>query len=403
MRRNSPFAVSSLIALVPLLLAMLLPSAGSAAGQGGPNEVAGQGVLSDPRFFPLAVWCQDPAKAEDYEALGINTYVMLWQGPTEDDLAKLAKAGMKTICEQNAVGLRHLDDPTIIGWMHGDEPDNILPRTEGGAATVIPPDKIIADYQAIKQKDPSRPVLLNLAQGVALDTWRVRGCALSDYRKYLEGCDIASFDIYPVVQVGLRDGENWFWLVARGVDRLRHWGDDRKLVWNCVECTHVDRPDKKITPLQMKGEVWMSIIHGSKGIIYFVHQFQPSFIEAGLLADQEMTAQVKAVNQQILALAPVLNSPTLEDAAGAASSSPNVPVDIMVKREGNALYIFAVAMRIEATHATFRVEEMRGREAPKDGMAEVIGEGRSLPVRNGDFGDDFAPYDVHIYRVSLSG
>ena len=68
-------------------------------------------MLSDPSFFPLAVWCQDPAKAEDYKALGINTYVMLWQGPTEDDLAKPAKAGMKTICEQNGVGLRHLGEP----------------------------------------------------------------------------------------------------------------------------------------------------------------------------------------------------------------------------------------------------------------------------------------------------
>jgi len=72
----------------------------------------------------------------------------------------------------------------------------------------------------------------------------------------------------------------------------------------------------------------------------------------------------------------VLNSPTLEDAAGVTSSNPNVPVDIMIKRDSNALYIFAVAMRNEATHATFRVEEMRSRGDSRDGIAEAVGEGR---------------------------
>ena len=74
--------------------------------------------------FPLAVWLQSPKNAPKFKALGINTYVGLWKGPTEEQLVELRKRGMKVICSQNAVGLRHLYDPTIIGWMHGDEPDN---------------------------------------------------------------------------------------------------------------------------------------------------------------------------------------------------------------------------------------------------------------------------------------
>jgi len=34
--------------------------------------------------------------------------------------ATVEKAGLRLICHQNEVGLRHRDDPTIIGWMHGD-------------------------------------------------------------------------------------------------------------------------------------------------------------------------------------------------------------------------------------------------------------------------------------------
>src|SRR4051794_2879303 len=52
----------------------------------------------DPNFFPIAVWLQSPSKAEQYRKAGINTYVGLWRGPTEDQLATLKKAGLKLIC-----------------------------------------------------------------------------------------------------------------------------------------------------------------------------------------------------------------------------------------------------------------------------------------------------------------
>src|SRR5262249_54475298 len=78
-------------------------------------------------YFPIAVWLQSPSNAAKFKAAGINLYVGLWQGPTEEQLATLKAAGMPVICEQNAVGLAHKNDPTIIGWMHGDEPDNAQP------------------------------------------------------------------------------------------------------------------------------------------------------------------------------------------------------------------------------------------------------------------------------------
>src|SRR5436305_7273674 len=82
------------------------------------------GLWSDPNFFPIAVWLQEPANASHFRDAGINTYVGLWEGPTEKQLAALKQSGIRVICEQNKVALQHLADPTIIGWMHGDEPDN---------------------------------------------------------------------------------------------------------------------------------------------------------------------------------------------------------------------------------------------------------------------------------------
>src|ERR1035441_9024827 len=95
-----------------------------AAAPASPYAKWEHGPSRDSGFFPIAVWLQDSRNAGQYRAAGFNTYVGLWKGPTESQLAALKAAGMKVICEQNATARSHLDDLTIIGWMHGDEPDN---------------------------------------------------------------------------------------------------------------------------------------------------------------------------------------------------------------------------------------------------------------------------------------
>jgi hypothetical protein len=129
--------------------------------------------------------------------------------------------------------------------------------------------------------------------------------------------------------------------------------------------------------------MWMSLVRRSRGLIYFVHQFQPKFIEARLLGDKEMTAAVGAINKQIHELAPVLNSPTVTGGVAVASSAASVPVEAMVKRWDGATYVFAVGMRDGATTATFTVSGLTGRA-----KAEVLGENRTVEVRDGVFTEE---------------
>jgi hypothetical protein len=348
-------------------------------------------------FFPIAVWLQNPRNAEKYKQAGINTYVGLWRGPTDEQLAELKNVGMKVICRQNRTALKHVDDPTIIGWMHGDEPDNAQSLGQGkGYGPPILPRKIIDDYGNIRAKDPTRPVLLNLGQGVAWDGYYGRGVRTNhpeDYAEYVKGCDIASFDIYPVVHERQQIAGK-LWYVANGVERLVNWTDDKKPVWNCIECTRISNPNTKATPHQVKCEVWMSLIHGSMGLIYFVHEWQPRFNESALLSDPEMISAVTAINHQITELAPVLNSPTIEKAASVTSSNEAVPVAIMSKKHNGVTYLFAVAMRVDKTTATFTL-----RNAGSIKTVEVIGENRTIPVKDGVFKDSFETWDVHLYRT----
>jgi len=384
-----------------ILILLLAASPCGADGQGrkstGDYGRWAHGPGKDDAYFPIAVWLQHPKNAARYKAIGINLYVGLWKGPTESQLSALKKAGMPVICHQNAVGLKHAGEGTIVGWMHGDEPDNAQRRKDRkGYGPPIEPARIVADYEKIRAADPTRPVLLNLGQGVAWDGWIGRGVRTGhpeDYPEYVKGCDIASFDIYPAVSTR-RQVAGKLWLVAHGVRRLRKWAGPKRVVWNCIECTRISNTKVKPTTHQVRAEVWMSIIHGSRGLIYFVHQFKPRFIEAGLLADGEMTRAVAGINKQIRELAPVLNSSPPSEPAVAISSPSAVPIAVMTRKHRGATYVFAVAMRDIPAAATIRIPDL-----PAAATAEVLGEGRKIPIKNGQFRDNFKGYEVHIYKA----
>jgi hypothetical protein len=363
----------------------------------GEGSTWSRGLPADPAFFPIGVWLQPPSRAQAYREAGFNLYVGLWSGPTESQLTALKQAGMRVICEQNDVGLAHREDPTIVGWMHGDEPDNAQSLGKGnGYGPPVLPSRIVADYERLRERDPSRPVLLNLGQGVAWDDWHGRGVRTrhpEDYAEYAKGSDLLSFDIYPVTHDRPAVSSN-LWFVARGVERLVEWTGGRKPVWNCIECTRISHPTAKPTPHQVRAEVWMALIHGSRGLIYFVHEWKPRFNESALLGDPELLPAVTQINRQIQELAPVLNSPTVPDLVRVRVEDPERPVAVMAKRHGGSVYVFAVAMRDREAKLRFEVV------GTADGnQVEVLGEDRVLPVSNGGFQDGFAGYGVHLYRL----
>lgn len=365
--------------------------------EGGPDYYRNfpHGPPSDPAFFPISVWLQSPSNADAYKAIGVNTFIGLYSGPTDQQLQTLQTSGVPALCDQAGVWQAHLSDPTIIGWTQQDEPDNAQPDGMGGYGPCVAPSMIVSLYQMFHGNDATRPVFLNFGQGAAYADYIGRGSACagmtSMYAQYAAGADIVSFDIYPVNNTDTTTHGN-LWYVATGVDQLRMSTNYQKPVWNWIETTGIDDPTHAPTPAQVESEVWMSLVHGSRGIGYFCHIFSPTFIEAGLLANATMKNAVGAINQQIHDLAPVLNTQSLAN-GGTVSSS--IQVDAMWKRSGGSLYIFAVAMRPGATRATFTLRQ------GGSGMATVIGESRMIPIANGTFSDDFAAdFSVHRYRIT---
>jgi hypothetical protein len=352
------------------------------------------GIPSDPNYFPIAVWLQDPSTATGYKNAGVTLFIGLWQGPATGDLTTLAAKGMPVLCDQNAVGLANLTNKTIMGWTQMDEPDNAQPDGSGGYLPCIDPSVIVGNYNTWKANDPTRPVFLNVGQGASNTGYYGRGTCTGQtamYAQYSQGADIISFDIYPV-------NDNYpLYYVPQGIDNLRNWTGDTKPVWCWIETTLISSDSTaKPTTAQVRSEVWMALIHGAAGFGYFCHSFYPTEDDQALLDDPVMLAAVTAINQQISSLAPVLNSNTIQGLVVAGTSNVAVPVDVMVKQYNGSTYIFAAAMRNGSTTGTFVVPL-------PDSSVNVLGESRQVQLSGGSFSDDFLPYDVHLYKIDSTG
>ncbi len=368
---------------------------------GGPEfyRTFSRGPSTDPAYFPIAVWLQAPSNAARYAAIGVNIFVGLYNTPTTADLDSLHAANVTGATELSAETMPLVSNTTLSAWTQQDEPDNAQwNESTQSYDPCFTPAALTAIYNDWHARDPSRPIFMNFGQGVAYTDWIGRGTCTGDLAYYQQAAaagDILSFDIYPANGSDAAIAQK-LWLVAEGVDRLRMDGNDRKPVWVWIETTQIASDGGPgPTPAQTRTEVWMALVHGAMGIGYFAHRITP-FDETGLLDDSAMSAAVGAIDDQIRTLAPVLNTQSISNAATVANGGTGeAPIDMMVKRSGGSLYLFAVAMRDQSVHATFTVPAM-----PATARVEVLGESRMIAASAGSFRDDFASYGVHLYRLT---
>lgn len=373
-------------------------------------QVAAASLLPAPfpkDAFPIGVWLQQPKHASRYKDLGINVYVGLWKGPTSAQLATLKWAGMPVICEQNEVGLSDTNRDIVVGWLQQDEPDNAQPlvgkigAARFGWGSPVSPYEMQERYRAMRARDLQRPVMMNLGKGVAWDPWKGRGNRTGhpeDYTQYVKAADIVSFDIYPAAET---DPElaGRLEVLAQGVKRLVNWAGPERKVWNAIGASKANNPGAVVIPEHIRSQVWMSIINGSRGIIYFVHQFQARFVEATWFESPEIAAAIGRINAQVQSLAKVIMmSPskdiagiTLKDLRKLAISSDNIA--ITTRRYDCSLYVFAVSLSNQPLRAS--VDLLK---AP--GALMVIDEDRQLEPKGRVLEDDFRPYEVHLYVAS---
>ncbi len=381
-------------AMVPLVALLFLLASCRLAAQNNAYSQWTNGPSIGPNSFPIGVWLQSPAHVQEFKTIGINTFVGFWGDLDQASLSQLTDAQMPLIAAQNSIGLTSPQRTDIIAWAQADEPDNAQPKA-GGYGPCLTPSAIVSAYNSIRSSDATRPVFLNFGRGVSDTTWTGRGSCTGQTTSYypgaVQGGDIVAFDIYPVANYNGR-----LELVAQGIDNLKTWitiGGKDKIIWNFIEASAINGGAVP-TADQIKAEVWMSLIHGSQGIIYFVHQFSPAFREDGIFNYPSVVQAVSSINGQVASLAPVLNTATVVNEVQAKFSVSTTPLDVMVKEHQGTTYVFAVAMRNTPGTATL------SGFGTASGKVTVIGENREISISNGQFQDSFAGYGVHLYQLA---
>lgn len=361
------------------------------AAQSSKNGFA-NGFPQDPDFFPIGVWLQETHRAQSYKMMGVNTYVGLWEGPRQQQLADLANAGLYAVAAQNDIGLSSVNSHVIKAWLQQDEPDNAQPLPAGGWGDCIMPEQIKANFATLRERDPTRPVFLNFGQGVVNKRWVGRGdtCSKIDHDAYYSdasrGADILSFDIYPVAEVEQTHIAGRLELVGEGTAQLGRWATSAQSVWTVIETTHIHNPQRRPTGNEIRSMVWMAVIRGARGITYFAHEWQPSFASDAIFRYPEIVAAVTLVNAQLARLAPVING-----GADVPLTAKSDQLVAMARQRGGSLYVFAANNTAEPIEGRISLRGLPSK------IGTVLDEQRFVNVEDDALIDNFSPYGVHLY------
>jgi Ca2+-binding RTX toxin-like protein len=379
---------------------------------GGPGYFSqfSNSLPTDPSYFPIGVWFESVTSQADInldKAAGLNLYVVLTGG---SNLSLIENNGMYAILQADTNTWRTnqaaINNPAVVGWVLGDEID----MTQGPGQGYTTLNNVLGTLP-----NDGRFHYSNYGKGVMF--WETDAQAAQFVNDFQQ---VTSVDTYWFTDPNIDGGSEGGRLLNNGnpltvaqtrlaanygytVDRMRELDAmDGQLqpIWAFVEVgwpftETAAQGGRAIEPEEIKAAVWHSIIAGARGIIYFNHSFGGPDQTQHALRDPDYAAERAAVTSTdalINQLAPVLNAP-FDD--GFATVGPSVRV--MAKFYDGVHYVFAGSTQNAAGTAAFTLAGV------SSGTATVIDEGRTIPITNGQFVDNFANGDaIHIYQISTS-
>jgi hypothetical protein len=324
----------------------------------------------------------DTARMHKWNAIGPGrTYL------TDESIANFVNASKK--------------HPALMGWFLIDEPE-LGPSNKYTKATIL---KRWTDL--FHQYDTDHPVFVNF-NGYYFTQGGWKSERIKEYT-YLHNAnqfkhektalvDVVMLDYYPYEYgAPLED-------YALALDRAREWNYDLFPMISFIETQDIHdasaaghslpcgppksgpwTPDP--TPEQLWNLIWVSIIHGAKGLSYF-HYFCP-------IPENNLKVLLKT-KAHINDLAQVILSPDSKTSVTNKEFNGD-RVDIMSREYNNKLYIFAANMRNKEAKSRFHITSLT-----EGAEILVYGERSTIKSKRGYFEDAFGPLGVHIYIVDQS-
>jgi hypothetical protein len=366
------------------------------------------GAPTNTSFFPIGVWFESVMSSSDTStdsAAGLNTYVVL---TNNSNLSLVRAAGMRAEVEwgqfPNAQSSSAPGSETVA-WFLGDEYDMIY--GPGWNPCGQSSSGYTCMQNAHDEANDGRPRATNYGKGVTF--WETNSQAATFVNNFQ---DIVSADNYWYTDADIcqaSQGGKFYGGAALTADQCRRASNYGKTidrlrllespaghapVYGFVE---VGQPfgngvgGNGPSPEQIQAAVWSSIVHGARGIIYFNHSFGGTCQSQHDLRTSCYAAQRAAVtttNNQIAALAPVLNSPFADGYVSAPGA------DVMAKWSNNKYYVFAGNTDNASKTVTYSLT------CTGNATATVVNENRTIPVVNGQFTDALSSGTAnHIYRI----
>jgi len=369
----------------------------------------------DPNWFPIGAWMRPGFNGTNtsgqryfdlYKDFGMNVHVGV-ECPECTDEAALRAAGFRTIIQQSERTRFNDLGSEVAGWFLIDEVDMCCgpPGFAGGNGYDM------LDSAIGRLPNDGRFKYNNYGKGVLL--WE----SDADAARFINGRNggntfqqIVATDLYWFTDPNERSSSRYGFASSYGDDvrkvrRLDALDGKRMPVWHVIELgwpftEGASAGGRRILPAEMRAATWHALIAGARGINYFDHNFGPGTPGFTILGEgyDDTRAMAKAVNAQIKALAPVLNSPFVTS-GHSATDTMNGDVRYMVKWSGGKFYLFAGADR-GGGNATFSIPCVGNATAVRLAASNLPGEAASIPVTGGSFTDSFADKNsVHIYRI----
>jgi hypothetical protein len=349
-------------------------------------------------FFPIGIYhvceCERNGNSvetafRDLKAAGFNMVHRHKANIAEDDFLSLAdKYGLKVfqvpapsykrdfVVESNIADYR--SHPSVIAWYLADD--------TAGHST---PEEVMFRHRIAKALDPNRLTLQ--ADFVMMDGSNCR------YPRYVHTTDVYLPEIYPVFWKNPQGSE--VAEVVRDMKRIRAEikaaGNPLKSIWPIIQ--HFDGWGWQRFPTfaELRAMSWESIVHGGKGIVWYVYHSR-SGRGRGVVASDEYWNNMKGVSSEIssfkddLVARTAAEQPRVEILSGPVKDFYGfAPVSVLLK-SGDSPLLATVNAATNAVKAVVRVKGFR--------TAEVVGKGITLDATNG-ISDEWEPYGVRLYRL----
>ena len=388
-----------------------VPSAGGSSGTAGVQATGGTGTsgLFLDGFFLIGTFMPTVNEFGKWHDRGVNTGVGLnsytdpsvgrtLQVAIQDWDAQAKAQGMRTIRSPMPNPADDLGNTTLLAWDQMDEPD----ATGQGMTNLA---SCVASYQQWKATDSSRPVYLTFSGPDVLDadpgprpSWcldSTGGCSLiSNHLDYISSAlDWVSNDIYPcsgfLPDESRRCDPSY---VGDPIDLLRSWTD--KPVFAFIETSYqefVPQSTRGPTKDEVRAEIWVAVVHGVRGYIFFPQVVGKDATGDGTPAD--VAAELTVQNKTVAQLAPVLQGAINPTTVGATVPAP---LQAGWRDAPSGKYFFVVNTKQPTlTNAAITLTSVGTATS-----ASVFGESRTVTLANGKLTDTFGAFAVHIYVVT---